>query len=345
MAKLTSEQRNFLIRHKIELASVFDATGLQKSQYKSAMEAIGKSVAIGVTPCKKGGHTMRSASGHCIQCHPEYIAYRDRYHSQGKIYISGSLSCELIKVGMASDVDIRESGLNSLGYAGANDWEVLCWVKASDAGRVEFDVHRRLEIYSTDSTYIRNGEKVYCREVFRCGYEEAKAAVDACAGSSPESWVNVKRTGLYNFARKRTNNSPLIKAMDNQHSINRNIIISSGVTYNTQYSTQYHNFSKEQTDTKPQIYPEEDGVSLSEVIIDLNIINTPSYEDNNKVVKHEKFPYSHISSTNDTGSLSRPDVFTIIQHALILIISLVMSSIPLLIICAMLYFIFEKLFL
>ncbi len=53
MSKLTKEQSAFLAKHNTPISSVFDASGMGKSDYRAAMKELGKTVAIGVTPCKK----------------------------------------------------------------------------------------------------------------------------------------------------------------------------------------------------------------------------------------------------------------------------------------------------
>jgi hypothetical protein len=58
MAELTNEQRAFLRSHKIAPSSVFNASGMKSSEWRSAMESEGKLVSIGVGPCKAGGHDV-----------------------------------------------------------------------------------------------------------------------------------------------------------------------------------------------------------------------------------------------------------------------------------------------
>ena len=116
MSKLTKEQSAFLAKHNTPISSVFDASGMGKSDYRAAMKELGKTVAIGVTPCKKGNHTMRTRSGHCIQCNPASIAFQKRHLMDGFVYV-----------------------------AGASDWECLFWVKTKNAGKVEFDAHERVD--------------------------------------------------------------------------------------------------------------------------------------------------------------------------------------------------------
>lgn len=118
MTELTKEQTTFLTKHNTAVGSVFDATGLGKNDYRKLMKDLGKTVAIGVTPCKKGNHAMRTRSGHCIQCNPASLAFQKRHSMNGYVYIAGSLELSVIKVGLASDVEERMKSLNRLNYAG-----------------------------------------------------------------------------------------------------------------------------------------------------------------------------------------------------------------------------------
>ena len=166
MPDLTVEQRLFLSRNKISMSAIFDATGMSRSQYQEAMKRDEKFFAIGVTPCNKEGHTIRARNGHCIQCTSKEIAFLRRYYKNGFVYISASLLKKLIKVGFSTDPDGRELTLNSFSYGGADDWTVIAQLKSENAGRIEFDVHERLSIFSSPQTYFHEGINKRCLEVF-----------------------------------------------------------------------------------------------------------------------------------------------------------------------------------
>ena len=73
---ITKEQLKFLETQKISLDKIFDATGLSKTEYHKSMKEMDKIIAIGVTPCAKFSHSMRTRNGHCVQCNTATIAFR-----------------------------------------------------------------------------------------------------------------------------------------------------------------------------------------------------------------------------------------------------------------------------
>jgi hypothetical protein len=156
------------------MSTVFDATGMDRSQYQAAMEKEEKFFAVGASPCKKEGHTIRERKGHCIQCSPKDIAFFMRYYKNAFVYISASRSKTLIKVGFSRDPDARERTLNSFSYGGADDWIRVCQLKCEHAGRIEFAVHEKLSRFSSPQTYVHEGLTTRCLEVFSCGYPTAR---------------------------------------------------------------------------------------------------------------------------------------------------------------------------
>ena len=177
MTEFTQEQRHFFLSHRIPISMVFDASGLKRSEYKIIMEALDKHFAIGVTPCEKAGHTIRSRSGNCVQCNTANVAYQLRNYSSGHVYLAGSPSVKILKVGMTSDLANRLSMLNHYRYGMADDWEFLLSVRTDDAGRIESSVHKALEEFTINGFYFREGRKTQCYELFRCSYATARDAL------------------------------------------------------------------------------------------------------------------------------------------------------------------------
>jgi hypothetical protein len=173
MSKLSDEQCAFLQQHKIPVNMVFDATGLKRKDWIFQMKQLGLRFAFGVGPCKKGNHTLRTVGGNCIQCKPADIAFTNRHFDDGFVYIAYSLEEVLLKVGIAVSVKKRIGSLNSLGYAGATDWKALQSVKAKRAGETEFSIHSDLSAHHVSVSYLRDGNPVDCREVFRCSITDA----------------------------------------------------------------------------------------------------------------------------------------------------------------------------
>ena len=200
MAILTSDQDEFLNRHSISVSSVFDATGLRKNEYREIMKSLGKIVAIGVTACKKGGHTLRSRSGHCVQCNPAALGFQARFSATGFVYIAGSLSLKVIKVGFSGDVKSRISSLNHLNYGGASDWVCIYWIQCESAGNIEFGTHARLVKFAAPTTYIRDGKPVNCLETFSCEAETAISTLNEIEPNPADSWsANAATLMAYQF--------------------------------------------------------------------------------------------------------------------------------------------------
>lgn len=177
MSELTHTQRKFLQKQKIPLSVVFDADGLSARERRAEMRAIGAVVFIGGTPCKKGGHTLRTAAGHCVQCDTSKLAYQQRVRQSGEIYVAKSDKHGLVKIGTTIDIDRRIQGLRSIGYGGADDWEVTARFHSANAGRVELDAHSYLRAFQVDREYQRDGRLVVARELFRTSSRRAENAV------------------------------------------------------------------------------------------------------------------------------------------------------------------------
>jgi hypothetical protein len=175
MVELTQAQRAFLMSHHISSSMVFDATALSRSKYQPIMKKLEKSFAYGVTPC--GLDTLRSRAGHCIQCNTARIAFQMRHDKVGIIYIAGSFSSRLIKIGITKDLQQRLAILNHYSYGGADDWENLLWARVLNAGRIEADAHSTLSGFSIEGTYLREGRETECYELFRCSYKVSRDAL------------------------------------------------------------------------------------------------------------------------------------------------------------------------
>jgi hypothetical protein len=177
MAELTSEQRAFFAAHSIALSTVFDASGMRRTDYQAAMKQLGKSFAFGVTPCKRAMHTLRTRGGHCIQCDHSQIAYMLRYDATAYIYVAASAGGRLIKVGSSGDIQERCGILNAFRYGGQRDWQMLAFANCPAAGRVEFAVHARLAVFQVLGGYVQGGKEKSCYELFRCDFADARDAI------------------------------------------------------------------------------------------------------------------------------------------------------------------------
>lgn len=171
MAKLTQEQIAFLKLQHISLSLVLDASGLSSKDRITVMEQDGKIFYFGGALCKKAGHSLRTKSGHCIQCDTSKIAFQLRSSAKGFVYLAFSPSTKLVKVGYSKyHPQERAEMLRNEAYGNIRDWDVKRVVKFDkDAGRVEFFVHARFEAYIKPIVYKRlNGQVTECREIFSC---------------------------------------------------------------------------------------------------------------------------------------------------------------------------------
>ena len=182
MARLTAEQIKYLTDKGISLADVFDASSyLKSSDWKFAMRAQGKNYAFGVEPCRKAQHSLKSRSGHCIQCNPQSISQRRQYRAPGLVYVAGSKRMGWIKIGMVEggtgELGKRVKELNIVRYGGAGDWEVVATVKSPMAGEFESKIHGRLKEHSVTAYYDRADGRHKCREIFSCKLSDAERAL------------------------------------------------------------------------------------------------------------------------------------------------------------------------
>lgn len=158
----------FITQHGIPLGQVFDATGMKRAQYTTAMKSIGASIAIGVTPCGGFRHTMRNRSGHCVVCYPIYLTYQKRHEEQAQIYVASSKRSRLVKIGIAKDAQERMRNINYYGYGGIYDWEITFARTVKNAGKVEAETQKLISNTRLNVVYERDGKSVDCREIFNC---------------------------------------------------------------------------------------------------------------------------------------------------------------------------------
>jgi len=162
----TNTEIPFLNHQRIPLDLIFDVKGLSKKEYQKQMRKMGAILAIGATPCKAYGHTIRTRAGHCAQCDTSRIAYILRNDSPAYIYVGYSPSCKLHKIGSSTSPSSRMKTLNGLGYANTSDWKLIHKVKVARAGEKELKIHQLLKSYQYEKSYMRDGEHVNCREIF-----------------------------------------------------------------------------------------------------------------------------------------------------------------------------------
>lgn len=169
----------FLQSQAIPLSRVFDASGMSRSAYQAAMNELEMVVAIGVSPCKEAGHTLRTRAGHCAQCNTHALAFLLRHDAAGEVYVAVSAQSDLVKIGTSKNAQARMTSLNGFGYGGVTDWKVYCQYACNKAGMVEFLAQSTLHGHRTSRSYVKTGIPVDCQELFSCSASAAAAAVQA----------------------------------------------------------------------------------------------------------------------------------------------------------------------
>lgn len=180
MSEFTDGIKRFLATQGIAEEEVLDASRISRRLYKTVMELEGKLFAVVRAPCYRG-HYLKSRAGHCIQCDTRRIAFTRRHYREAYVYIAGSRTERVLKIGSTGAPWNKESYLNTIGYGGIVDWKVLYFRKVPDAGKVEFSVQKRLAACASTRKYFREGVEVKCREIFACGYLTARKALSSAS--------------------------------------------------------------------------------------------------------------------------------------------------------------------
>ena len=179
MTKLNETQVRFLKAHKIDPSLLYNASGQSSSEWKAVMKKIGKKFACGTSPCSAEGHTLRNRHGHCIQCDPSRIAYALRFSKPGYVYILGSPTSGLIKIGVTTELASRLANVVSMQYGNASDWQPLAVTeKVNGAGKIEAATHRLLESHRVTGQSRRAGETHVTYELYSCDYRGARSAME-----------------------------------------------------------------------------------------------------------------------------------------------------------------------
>jgi len=180
---------------------MFNANGINKSEYRQIMKELNKYVAFNVVACRKSGHTLRTRTGHCIQCDTARLAFIKRHVSKGIVYIAGSKEGEIMKVGYSKAVEVRQESLNRKKYAGYEDWVILFAIVSKYAGKIESMANMTLNKYAYKLEYYHNGEWQDSYETYTCTFAKAKESVlKSCKACSSNYNIEIDYKGkLYEF--------------------------------------------------------------------------------------------------------------------------------------------------
>lgn len=129
--------------------------------------------------------------------------YRDRHYEPGNVYIAGSLSGRVIKIGTAKNMGGYPRYLQRKKYGNLDDWEILyCFWVDEGAGRIEHDARGRLQQYKTMRMYKKDGGWQKGREIVKCSFSAALEALTGALGDDKKSneWRS-NRCRYYEFGR------------------------------------------------------------------------------------------------------------------------------------------------
>mgnify|MGYP000430156728 CR=1 FL=1 len=179
---LSSDEIRFLRHHGFTTSDVCDCRGFDVAKRRHALKETGKTLALG-SPCRRGGHRLRTRSGHCVQCDPAKISYQSRKAIRATLYAARSTGSGAFKIGISEEPIRRIGDLNRETYGGHSDWMMYMAREINDAGKAETEVHRQLSDYSVRSEYRKSDHIQVAREIFFC---PASRVIDAFKSSIRE---------------------------------------------------------------------------------------------------------------------------------------------------------------
>lgn len=197
---LTKDELTFLRSQGLTADDVYDGRHQSSAGWKAGVRAAGKTVVLG-TPCSSQGHRLRTRSGHCAQCDTKKLSFQKRHNSEGYIYIAGSKSAKLLKVGTCVDIEQRHRNLRNQGYGNIADWEMLFTAKVDAGGKIESDALARLSKYKVVRNYNKDGKQQEAAEMLKTRFSIAVAAVqESLKGANASEIRKALKTSDYEFA-------------------------------------------------------------------------------------------------------------------------------------------------
>jgi len=188
---LTTKELKFLDTQNLTIDDVYDGRHERRPDYGRNAKKLGKPIVIG-SKCKLQGHRLRTRSGHCIQCHPSKIAYSSRHSEAAELYIAGSFSSKLLKVGISKNIAQREKSLNGSNYAGVSDWKILGSIYIKKAGNIEGTIDQKLKKYKTDRYYSKQGARQKASEVYKTSFTKLSKKVAEVLSANITSRSKIK---------------------------------------------------------------------------------------------------------------------------------------------------------
>lgn len=105
--------------------------------------------------------------------------FRERHYAPGYVYIAGSLSHRVLKIGTTVNIHRQEKRLQRARYGSIDDWELIYYVKVEEGGKIEHDARRLLRSYRLLRMYDKEGHRQKGREIVSC---RLGVALEALAG-------------------------------------------------------------------------------------------------------------------------------------------------------------------
>lgn len=178
----TDDELRWLAMHRMSPDDVYDGRGQSQWARRAGAKAAGKKLILSSVRCRGAGHRLRTRSHHCVQCNIANLGFQERYNSPGYVYIAGSKSGRVIKLGTASDITQRENQLKKERHAGFADWEVLFFIEVNEAGRIEYDASRRVVGTRIYKEYFKDGMSQTAIEIIECSFAAALKAITEVVG-------------------------------------------------------------------------------------------------------------------------------------------------------------------
>lgn len=203
---LSADEVRFLARHGYSEEDIYDGRYQSKEGRAGAAKEAGKHLVlagvIGRGNCGSMGHRLRTRAGHCIQCKPTNIAFQRREDTPGYVYIAGSLSGRIIKIGTTGDLNQRENQMRAEGYGGSKDWIVLFSLYVDRGGAFERGASDRVNGKRVYRTYTKDGIEQGAVELHLCSFSEALRAMTERLSDEERKRLTVfhsNNTGRYEF--------------------------------------------------------------------------------------------------------------------------------------------------
>jgi hypothetical protein len=96
--------------------------------------------------------------------------FRERYYGPGYVYIAGSLSHRVLKIGTTVNIRNQEKRLQRTKYGNIDNWVILYYVWVSEGGKIEHDARRILRRYRELRMYDKEGHRQKGREIVNCRF-------------------------------------------------------------------------------------------------------------------------------------------------------------------------------